>query len=286
MYLSWTAPGGETTPCFQGGCCMKAWATSQFCYQEEVQPRVQPFSALMLCCASSMRMRQVKMHLLQPLTPPDASREWIMVFVRSVDCTGRKYLQERLLFSFFQTFFSVVFIDSPDVGAFLTRMRDYMPPAHRQLVETLSVGPSLRDFILSHPGSDLGQAYNSCVSALVDLRNYHLNTVTKYVIVPGNHARAMGCPFRGVGTALNTTGTGGSSLMVFLKSVRNNTKKTLISERVSRETEIWFLYFCPTPFYALHSLQKNNSRIIFALIRTRRVNELFQQYILLYCMAW
>ncbi|XP_041803466.1 indoleamine 2,3-dioxygenase 2-like isoform X2 [Chelmon rostratus] len=125
-----------------------------------------------------------------------------------------------------------------ETGAFLTRMRDYMPPAHRQLVETLSVGPSLRDFILSHPGSDLGQAYNSCVSALVDLRNYHLNTVTKYVIVPGNHARAMGCPFRGVGTALNTTGTGGSSLMVFLKSVRNNTKKTLISERVSRETEI------------------------------------------------
>lgn len=106
-----------------------------------------------------------------------------------------------------------------------------MPPAHRQLIETLSVCPSLREFILSHSSSDLCQAYNSCVSALVDLRNYHLNTVTKYIIVPGNHARAMGCPFRGVGTALNTTGTGGSSLMVFLKSVRNTTQKVLISER-------------------------------------------------------
>ena len=125
-------------------------------------------------------------------------------------------------------------------GAFLTRMRDYMPPAHRQLIETLSVCPPLRDFILSHSSSDLCQAYKSCVSALVDLRSYHLNTVTKYVIVPGNQSRAMGCPFRGVCTALNTTGTGGSSLMVFLKSVRNTAQKTLILERPSatRETEM------------------------------------------------
>ncbi|XP_028460045.1 indoleamine 2,3-dioxygenase 2-like [Perca flavescens] len=114
-----------------------------------------------------------------------------------------------------------------DTGSFLTRMREYMPPAHRQLIETLSVCP-LRDFILSHSSSDLCQAYNSCVSALVDLRNYHLNTVTKYIIVPGNQARAMGCPMRGVGIALNETGTGGSNLMLFLKSVRDTTQKALI----------------------------------------------------------
>ena len=112
-----------------------------------------------------------------------------------------------------------------------------MPPAHRQLIETLSVRPSLRDFILSHSSSDLCQAYNSCVSALVDLRNYHLNTVTKYIIVPGNRARAVGCPMRGVGTALNATGTGGSNLMVFLKGVRNNTQKALILQRPSVPTE-------------------------------------------------
>uniref|UniRef100_A0A3Q1FU47 Indoleamine 2,3-dioxygenase 2-like n=1 Tax=Acanthochromis polyacanthus TaxID=80966 RepID=A0A3Q1FU47_9TELE len=126
-----------------------------------------------------------------------------------------------------------------ETGAFLTRMRDYMPPAHRQLIETLSICPSLRDFILSHSSSDLCQAYNSCVSALVDLRSYHLNTVTKYVIVAGNRARSMGCPLRGVGSALNNTGTGGSNIMVFLKSVRNTTQKALILERpsTSRETE-------------------------------------------------
>nr|XP_046258068.1 indoleamine 2,3-dioxygenase 2-like [Scatophagus argus] len=120
-----------------------------------------------------------------------------------------------------------------ETGAFLTRMRDYMPPAHRQLIETLSVCPPLRDFILSHSSSDLCQAYNSCVSALVDLRSYHLNTVSKYVIVPGNQAQTMACPLIGVGTALNAKGTGGSNLFVFLKSVRNTTQKTLISERPS-----------------------------------------------------
>ncbi|XP_045927088.1 indoleamine 2,3-dioxygenase 2-like [Micropterus dolomieu] len=126
-----------------------------------------------------------------------------------------------------------------ETGTFLARMRDYMPPAHRQLIETLSVCPSLRDFILAHSSSDLCQAYNSCVSALVDLRNYHIHTVAKYVVVPGNHAHGMGCPLRGVGTALNATGTGGSSLMVFLKSVRNTTQKALIQERsASRKTEM------------------------------------------------
>ncbi|XP_028279278.1 indoleamine 2,3-dioxygenase 2-like isoform X2 [Parambassis ranga] len=114
-------------------------------------------------------------------------------------------------------------------GAFLTRMRDYMPPAHRQLIETLSVCPSLREFILSSSSTDLRQAYNSCVSALVDLRNYHLSAVAKYIIVPGGYARSMGCPLRGVDTALNSIGTSGTKHMVFLKSVRDTTQKALIS---------------------------------------------------------
>lgn len=140
----------------------------------------------------------------------------------------------------FKVLFSVLFIDSLYLGAYLTRMRDYMPPAHRQLIETLLDNPSLRDFILTCSSSDLWQDYNSCVSALVDLRNYHLNTVTKYIIVPGNKARGMGCPLRGVGNMLNTTGTGGSNLMGFLKSVRSTTLKALISERLSvaRQTEM------------------------------------------------
>lgn len=113
-------------------------------------------------------------------------------------------------------------------GAFLLRMRDYMPPAHRKLIEkTLSAGPSLRDLINSCSDSDLCQAYNSCVSAMVDLRSYHINAVTKYIIVPGN--KTMQCPMSGGATKLNATGTGGTDLMNFLKAVRDTTKKALTS---------------------------------------------------------
>ncbi|XP_058507974.1 indoleamine 2,3-dioxygenase 2-like [Solea solea] len=116
-------------------------------------------------------------------------------------------------------------------GAFMAHMRDYMPPAHCQLIERLSALPSLRDFIFCCSSSDLCQAYNACVSALVELRSYHLNTVTKYVIVPSNRAHAMGCPLSGVATV--KTGTSGTSLISFLKSVRNATKKALILETLS-----------------------------------------------------
>lgn len=140
---------------------------------------------------------------------------WQKMFLGKVICFLSKYF---LLLSY--------------LGAFLTRMRDYMLPAHRQLIDTLFVCPSLRNFILSCSCFDLCQAYNFCVSALVDLRNYHLSIVAKYIIMPGARARAMGCPLRGVGNMLNTTGTGGSNLMVFLKSVRNTTQKALITESV------------------------------------------------------
>lgn len=79
----------------------------QFYNQEEVQSRVEPFRALMLCFTSSMKMRQVKMHFLQPLTLSDAPQEWITLFVQSLDCSDRKCPQERLLFSFFQSLSSV-----------------------------------------------------------------------------------------------------------------------------------------------------------------------------------
>ncbi|XP_028325244.1 indoleamine 2,3-dioxygenase 2-like [Gouania willdenowi] len=121
-----------------------------------------------------------------------------------------------------------------ETSAFLIRMRDYMPPTHRQLVETLSVCPPLRDFVLSNANdSDLRQAYNTCVNALVDLRNYHLNAVAKYIIVPGSMAQSMGCPMGGVSKEQEPIGTGGTNLMVFLKTARNSAQNALIEERTS-----------------------------------------------------
>uniref|UniRef100_A0A4W5QUF6 Indoleamine 2,3-dioxygenase 1 n=1 Tax=Hucho hucho TaxID=62062 RepID=A0A4W5QUF6_9TELE len=115
-------------------------------------------------------------------------------------------------------------------ASFLKRMREYMLPSHRQLIETLSGCPPLRDFILSCSSPSLCINYDSCVSALVHLRSYHLSAVTRYITVPGHRARAMGCPLNGVGSALDETGTGGSSPLPFLKSIRDATQRALISQ--------------------------------------------------------
>lgn len=116
-------------------------------------------------------------------------------------------------------------------------MRSYMPPSHRQLIETVASGPSLRSFVLSSADPSLCQAYNSCVSALVALRSYHLNAVARYITVPGQRGQrgqVTGCPFRGGAClALNNRGTGGSSPMTFLKSVRDCTRNALITQHMS-----------------------------------------------------
>lgn len=109
-------------------------------------------------------------------------------------------------------------------------MRDYMLPSHRQLVETLSLRPSLQDYVLSCSSWSICHAYDSCVLALADLRSYHLCAVARYIIIPANQARALGCPLTGVCRALDDAGTGGSSPMVFLKSVRDATLRMLISD--------------------------------------------------------
>ncbi|XP_012695157.2 indoleamine 2,3-dioxygenase 2-like isoform X2 [Clupea harengus] len=120
-----------------------------------------------------------------------------------------------------------------DSAGFLRRMQNYMLPSHRKLMETVASRPSLRSLVLSRSDRSLCQAYNSCVSALVALRSYHLNVVAKYITVPGHRAQAAGCPFRGACMALGDRGTGGSSPMTLLKSVRDSTRKALIPQHMS-----------------------------------------------------
>ncbi|XP_067092891.1 indoleamine 2,3-dioxygenase 2-like [Osmerus mordax] len=117
-------------------------------------------------------------------------------------------------------------------NAFLKRMRDYMPLAHRRLIETLSEHSSLRDYILSGSSPSVCHAYDACVLALVDLRSYHICMVARFITVPGSQARASHCPLGGVCKALDNTGTGGSKPIGFLKSVRDATRRMLISDRM------------------------------------------------------
>jgi len=120
------------------------------------------------------------------------------------------------------------------IGHFLRRMRDYMLPAHRRLIQEISRGPSLRAFVQSQgPGdSRLSGAFTRCVAGLVALRSHHINMVSRYISVPAGRARQLRAQGHGTGemealgrapAALEEVGTGGSGIMSFLKTVRDRT---------------------------------------------------------------
>ncbi|KAM6954439.1 indoleamine 2,3-dioxygenase 1 [Aplochiton taeniatus] len=121
-------------------------------------------------------------------------------------------------------------------AAFLARMRDYMPPAHKQLVEDICRQPSLRAFVQAQAYEHLHQAFQLCVTNLLALRSYHITVVGRYITVPAARARQLRGRAEGseeetvskAPAALEETGTGGSGIMSFLKTVRDGTRDVLL----------------------------------------------------------
>ncbi|XP_019740982.1 indoleamine 2,3-dioxygenase 1 isoform X1 [Hippocampus comes] len=123
-------------------------------------------------------------------------------------------------------------------GSFLTNMRNYMLPSHRQLIRDISLQPSLRTFVQQHASEQLTEAFQECVSHLLALRSYHITVVTRFITIPASKARQRRNQSReaeaGVigkaPVALQERGTGGTDIMSFLKTVRNQTRDTLLPE--------------------------------------------------------
>ncbi|RUS83671.1 hypothetical protein EGW08_008577, partial [Elysia chlorotica] len=115
---------------------------------------------------------------------------------------------------------------SQEKRTFLVHMREFMPLGHRRLIEDLERWPhKLRDFVASRSrSSSLKASYNSCISSLVDLRSYHIQIVTKYIVVA---SRDMN---EGNYESLDTKGTGGTSLIPFLQVIRSDTEEGLVPD--------------------------------------------------------
>ncbi|XP_074494578.1 indoleamine 2,3-dioxygenase 1 [Sebastes fasciatus] len=126
-------------------------------------------------------------------------------------------------------------------GAFLTRMRNYMLPAHKQLIQDISLQPSLKSFVKQQQQASerLNQAYQHCVTKLVALRSYHINVVSRFITVPAARARQLRNQSQVLEAevisrapaALEERGTGGSGIMTFLKTVRDQTKDALLPDK-------------------------------------------------------
>ncbi|NXF21999.1 I23O2 dioxygenase, partial [Rhodinocichla rosea] len=125
-----------------------------------------------------------------------------------------------------------------DCAAFLRRMREYMPPSHRAFVERIRGAVSPRRLVLSSGDARLRAAFNRCVSALAELRSYHITVVTKYIAVAAAKAKARRAepsaragPAAGKApSALEDKGTGGSHIFSFLKSIRDTTREGVIRD--------------------------------------------------------
>lgn len=120
-----------------------------------------------------------------------------------------------------------------------------MPPAHRRLVEDISVQASLKTFVQQRASEELSQAFQNCVRRLLALRNYHITVVSRFITIPAARARHMREQtfaaeeeiISKAPAVLEERGTGGSSIMMFLKQVRRETRDAFLSEQSGAATQ-------------------------------------------------
>lgn len=117
-----------------------------------------------------------------------------------------------------------------------------MPGPHRRFLEYIGSIANIRNFAMSLPvSSSVRQAYNSLVLKLGALRDAHIRIVSRYIIAPARQRPPEGSSRKvnlatasmqpqssenGAPTAEKRVfyGTGGTTLMPFLKETRDETK--------------------------------------------------------------
>ncbi|XP_071954077.1 indoleamine 2,3-dioxygenase 2-like isoform X2 [Antedon mediterranea] len=96
-------------------------------------------------------------------------------------------------------------------------------PAHKEFIETIQSGPSIKEYVLKQKCEKLRGRFNDTVKVLQDLRSYHLQIAARYIILESNR-KHRNKAFANQAKA----GTGGSDFMNFLKGIRDCTKDTLL----------------------------------------------------------
>ncbi|KAF5391581.1 hypothetical protein D9757_002506 [Collybiopsis confluens] len=142
--------------------------------------------------------------------------------------------------------------EQPNKLSYMKRMQRYMPHHHRCFLDHLSKNPRpLREFVLSSSSLSSGQstdgrlkdAYNKAVMALKEFRDAHMVIAALYIIGPARRAAAaqtavgqeqidatQTSDLTSPTLEVALTGTGGTYLVQFLKGVRNQTFRTLLTE--------------------------------------------------------
>ncbi|KNC51518.1 murine indoleamine 2 [Thecamonas trahens ATCC 50062] len=103
-------------------------------------------------------------------------------------------------------------LDIEHESAFLDAMVAHMPRPHARLIDALWHGPSLREYAHACGEPAVLQMYLACREALALFRNRHIQIVARYILQQ-SPARPS-----------SEKGTGGTSIMPFLKGIRDTTR--------------------------------------------------------------
>lgn len=122
---------------------------------------------------------------------------------------------------------------------FIHEMRAYMPGPHRRFLEDVDSIANIRSFVEARRSDPaLRLAYDACLSMLRNMRDKHIQIVSRYIIVQSRGARrasqsGQAPPAMNLATVVPTDskklrGTGGTALIPFLKQARDETGEPAI----------------------------------------------------------
>ncbi|KAF9185172.1 hypothetical protein BGZ51_006595 [Haplosporangium sp. Z 767] len=147
-------------------------------------------------------------------------------------------------------------------NALLVKMREFMPGPHRAFLDHLAKVANLRPYILSKSGPDsesaseavkeLAAAFDACVHQIKLFRDTHIQVVTRYIMTQARRGPPEGWEDYRVKTDRSQPpvaitndsgvkedepaiqGTGGSDLMPFLKSNRDETNAAKVESVIKK----------------------------------------------------
>lgn len=133
---------------------------------------------------------------------------------------------------------------------FLYRMRQYMPREHRDFLQMVDESSNVRSVVMANKSNgELTLSYDACLAMLKLFRDKHIQITTRYIVLQAKRAASMGSLLTirsGLAKQKKNSaaekGTGGTSLLPFLKQCRDETGdpaagnwgKRLLSDGVMR----------------------------------------------------
>ncbi|PIA91660.1 Indoleamine 2,3-dioxygenase [Cercospora beticola] len=147
--------------------------------------------------------------------------------------------------SLLQFFDAVLSVNHDRSGGFHEEMRRYMPGPHARFLDDVEKIANIRHYVdnldASRGHSDVVRAFNEAVASLSEFRNLHINLVTRYIIIPSRQPKPESLIIRRDiaststklasvdSTTKDLVGTGGTKLIPFLRTSRDETSETVVA---------------------------------------------------------